>query len=199
MPGNQFDPQDIVGTKYGQLTVTSFHHTEPYFSRKDGHLYRQDYIYECGCTCGKTFQTKRILLLMGHVKSCGCLKPKNRLRNKHPSWKGHGGISSTMWKYFQEQARVRDLAFDISIEQAWELMERQGHQCALSGVPIAFDLATSGISPGTTASLDRIDSSKGYTQDNIQWVHKDVNWIKGRLSQEEFIRLCRLVALKAEQ
>ena len=29
-----------------------------------------------------------------------------------------------------------------------------------------------------TASLDRIDSTKGYVRGNIQWVHKDINWFK---------------------
>ena len=37
-----------------------------------------------------------------------------------------------------------------------------------------------------TASLDRIDSSKGYTEDNIQWVHKDVNQMKMDLPEQRF-------------
>jgi len=46
-----------------------------------------------------------------------------------------------------------------------------------------------------TASLDRIDSTKNYTIDNIQWVHKDVNKMKMDFSQEYFIEMCRLVTL----
>ena len=45
-----------------------------------------------------------------------------------------------------------------------------------------------------TASLDRIDSSRGYVIDNIQWVHKDINWLKNDWSQKEFIELCSRVA-----
>ena len=44
-----------------------------------------------------------------------------------------------------------------------------------------------------TASLDRIDNTKGYTQDNVQWVHKDINRIKSDLSQEYFLTLCKTV------
>jgi hypothetical protein len=47
-----------------------------------------------------------------------------------------------------------------------------------------------------TASLDRIDSSSGYTVNNIQWVHKMVNGLKGFLSNDEFIFWCQKVVSK---
>jgi hypothetical protein len=42
-----------------------------------------------------------------------------------------------------------------------------------------------------TASLDRIDSSKGYIIGNVQWAHKMVNRMKNDMPQEEFIEFCR--------
>ena len=45
-----------------------------------------------------------------------------------------------------------------------------------------------------TASLDRIDSTKGYTKNNIQWVHKTINKMKNVLHDEEFIQWCNLIA-----
>ena len=50
----------------------------------------------------------------------------------------------------------------------------------------------------TTASLDRIDSKKAYTVDNIQWVHKDINMLKNKYDQEYFIHMCTLVANKTK-
>jgi len=44
------------------------------------------------------------------------------------------------------------------------------------------------------ASLDRIDSSIGYVNDNVQWVHKDINMMKRIYTQEYFIYLCKLVS-----
>lgn len=44
-----------------------------------------------------------------------------------------------------------------------------------------------------TASLDRIDSSKGYVEGNVQWVHKDVNYIKQDLEESYFKKLCKLI------
>jgi archaellum component FlaC len=43
-----------------------------------------------------------------------------------------------------------------------------------------------------TASLDRVDSAKGYIKGNVQWVHKDINMMKQQYSQEYFIQMCRL-------
>ena len=37
------------------------------------------------------------------------------------------------------------------------------------------------------ASLDRIDSSIGYTLDNIQWLHNDVNISKWEFSVDKFV------------
>jgi hypothetical protein len=45
-----------------------------------------------------------------------------------------------------------------------------------------------------TASLDRIDSSKGYVEGNVQWVHKRINIMKNDLSDSEFIEWCRVVS-----
>ena len=49
-----------------------------------------------------------------------------------------------------------------------------------------------------TASLDRIDSSKGYILGNIQLVHRDVNRIKSDFEQDYFIKICKLISLKNE-
>ena len=46
----------------------------------------------------------------------------------------------------------------------------------------------------TTASLDRIDSKKGYTIDNVQWVYKKINMMKQNYDQKEFVNLCCLIA-----
>jgi hypothetical protein len=46
----------------------------------------------------------------------------------------------------------------------------------------------------TTASLDRIDSDKGYAEDNVQWVHKKINSMKQTMRDELFIEMCKRVA-----
>ena len=45
-----------------------------------------------------------------------------------------------------------------------------------------------------TASLDRIDPTKGYIEGNIQWVHKDVNRMKMDFTETRFLELVNLIA-----
>jgi hypothetical protein len=70
------------------------------------------------------------------------------------------------------------------------MFEKYDGYCALSGWEISMDWER------PTASLDRINSSLGYTKDNIQWVHSMVNMTKNKYDQELFIKMCSDVAVK---
>ena len=61
--------------------------------------------------------------------------------------------------------------------------------CQLSGEPLVFE-------PNYiyTFSLDRKDSSKGYTHDNVQWVGVSVNTAKSNLADDDFVDMCMSVA-----
>jgi hypothetical protein len=89
-------------------------------------------------------------------------------------------------------ARKRGIDWKIAIEDAWDLFVAQNGKCALTGVPIEFG---EGFNDPFTASLDRKDSTIGYTLVNVQWVHKTVNKMKQNLSEEEFIRFCGLITV----
>ncbi|RYB01382.1 hypothetical protein D3272_26475 [Lichenibacterium ramalinae] len=94
-------------------------------------------------------------------------------------------------------AAQRRLRFDIDHQFIQALLDRQGGRCALSGLPIFFDW-TRGVggtlARSTTASLGRIRTAEGYTEDNVQWLHKDVCFMRQRLGQGYFIELCTQVA-----
>jgi hypothetical protein len=86
---------------------------------------------------------------------------------------------------FKKSALSRGLQWSISLDEMYHSFDGA---CALSGWPISI------LYLDQTASLDRIDSSKGYTQDNIQWAHKMVNMAKNKYPQAEFIAMCNAVA-----
>ena len=50
-----------------------------------------------------------------------------------------------------------------------------------------------------TASLDRKDSTKGYELDNVQWIHEDLNRMKGNLPDFVFIQWCKRIAQYQEE
>lgn len=102
------------------------------------------------------------------------------------------GIFLTVFNKIKAQAIEREIEFDITMEHIGDLFEEQGGRCILSGIELTLKKHTKDTTQ--TASLDRKDSSKGYVVGNLQWVHKDLNRLKGTFSQEEFILLCKQVA-----
>lgn len=147
-------------------------------------------IYECLCDCGKIFVADRTFLTnrTKNHRSCGCKKFK--FGPNHTAWQGHGLISKDLWTQLQRGAKNRNIEFTISIEYVWDLFEKQNGKCILSGLEISF--APTGSSKySRTASLDRIDPSKGYIKDNVQWIHKHVNYMKWQFDQDYFIQMCK--------
>lgn len=171
---------DISNKKFGKLKAITL-------ARKNGkHRY-----WNCVCDCGVKKVVAQTSLINSGVKSCGCSKQIKQSANK--GWKGCGKISGGRWAGIKWKAQNRGIAFNVTIEQAWSLFEKQQGKCALTKIDLVFP-SKNRLTKEGTASLDRIDSSKGYTLENLQWVHKDINWIKNKLTQQRFIELCKSVA-----
>lgn len=162
-----------IGETYDKLTVIGF---ELVNNKKEA---------TCQCSCGNIVTRRPELLKHINVtNNCGC--------DHRGSWKGFGELSQTFMYRIKRNAKIRNMSFDISIEYLWNLYQSQNGLCALSKLPISFSKLTADAS---TASLDRIDSDIGYTKENIQWVHKDVNKMKMEFPESRFIEVCKLIAL----
>jgi len=168
---------DLSGQTFGRLTVMS----------RSGRSRGRQAVWLCSCTCGAETHVRATQLRKGKTKSCGCLKAERY------HWTGYQEISGEFWSNQKTHAQSRGRSFTLSIEQAWELFVQQGRKCAYTGLPLTFSGCYHRDKAAQTASLDRIDSAGNYTSDNVQWVHKDVNMMKQKLSHERFIELCRLI------
>jgi len=175
--------QDLSNKSFGQLTVLKRVDTTKYTKSR----------YLCNCSCGNTVEIGGDSLLNGHNKSCGCLRAS--IKDKSNKWKGCGELSGTQWNSIKNASRRRSkiLEFEITIEYAWSLFLKQNRICALSGIELDFGKNITDLN-NRTASLDRIDSSKGYIEGNIQWVHKTINVMKMDLSDSVFISFCKKIA-----
>jgi hypothetical protein len=150
-------------------------------------------LYKCICECGNIRYHTKQNLLKGTLVSCGCHK-LNCKGNKHKNWKGIGDLSRNFVCKIKSVANRRKISFLVSIEYLWELFQKQNGKCALSGLSINLPVSHYDVGHGiATASLDRINSSLGYIEGNVQWVHKEVNMMKQQLSQSRFIELCNLI------
>ena len=148
--------------------------------------------WECVCDCGNITYLPTSTLAQRNTKSCGCGKfsASNRKHVNNTCIPTYIFIAAT------RGASMRNIEFDISIEDIATQWIKQHGICALSGMKlfIAPSIRSHKIKEHTTASLDRIDSSKGYTTDNIQWIHKDINIMKNNFSEDYFIGLCGKIA-----
>ena len=105
------------------------------------------------------------------------------------------GRAAYLCRRARARARKRGLKFDLKPGPIAEAIERGA--CALTGLP--FELGP-WRRPGPhpfAPSLDRIDSSRGYTPDNVQVVCHAANQAKGAMTMEELRRL--VTALVEEQ
>lgn len=167
---------DLIGFVRGRLKVVSFSHVN-----NSGRG-----VWNCACSCGKLLKLRRDTIISAYRKSCGCLKLEGCGRGQeNKNWKGYKEISLSLYNRLKRDAAKRKLAFDVSIEDLWELFIKQDRCCALSHVSIKF--ANCKLSKETTASLDRIDSQHGYVKGNLQWVHKLVNIMKWDLPLPIFL------------
>ena len=176
------DFKDYIGQKVGKLLILSISPCKNY--NKTWYL--------CECECGRIRNVNASKLLRGIVKGCQNCKNKGA---QNARWTGYEEISGTYLKNLKSCANSRSgekAIYTITDKYLWDLFIEQGRKCKLSGLEIAF--SKNAYAKGT-ASLDRIDSAKGYIIGNVQWVHKDVNKIKTDLKQENFLKLCKLITM----
>jgi hypothetical protein len=91
----------------------------------------------------------------------------------------------------KHSARARGLPFRVTQHELWRIFEQQESRCALTGWPLSFQPAEGHT---RTASIDRIDSSKGYVSGTVQWVHRDVNRLKRNFAPDRFFAICAAVS-----
>jgi hypothetical protein len=174
-----------VGKRFGYLEVLEMIPSEK--------TLRKSYKVLCKChNCGNSEYIGDIQnILRGSTTSCGCRIDqylKNRGSNSS-QFTGYKEITGTYWGHLKAKKCERKNPLKITIEQAYALYIKQNKLCALSGLPLVF--GRSSYPRETTASLDRIDSTKGYTLDNIQWVHKNINLMKNIFKNTFFISVKR--------
>ena len=184
--------QSSVGCKYNRWLVLEY----------VGRTETSNGMLRCKCDCGTEQNVRYYDLVSGQTQGChSCsteLKSKNCGKYKRKfgkdNWKfnGYEKLSGHQWAVLKYGAKKRGLEFTITTEYAYKILEKQGFKCFLSNLPI--ELGNQSINNGRwTATLDRIDSTKGYIEGNVQWLHKDINTMKWAFTQEQFIDYCRLV------
>lgn len=161
--------EDLTGKRFGWLIALSYVKNDKFDKA----------IWKVRCDCGKEKNINASGMKAEIVHSCGCYKRKKLST-------GYKDISGSWWRRLYKAAIQRGFDFNITLEEVWNLFIKQNKKCALSGVNLVM-YPNNDKYYLQTASLDRINSMKGYHINNIQWVHKRINFLKRNYPEEELL------------
>jgi len=183
--------KDLVGKKFEYLTILEI-------------LPNDKVVCECDCGTVRAFNWRDIK--RGKTKGCGCrrntpelkerARERARLMVKNGIFNGGGDMHSKKnreFKYcFKNINRKNRKECLVSIEDLKDVWNKQNGYCAYSNLKLVLP-THSDICPDVpykVASVDRIDSSKPYTKDNIQFVSRTINYAKNSMPHQE---MCKFI------
>jgi len=169
-----------VGEQFGSWTVLK---EDWYDSEKNASF------VEVQCKCGVKKVVRKFTIQKGISKKC-------RQCMGNESFTGYEKLGGYHLNQIQRSARNRNLEYKVKPKELWDLLVQQDFKCVLSGELIELSRTIDNKTKVQTASLDRIDNSKGYTIDNVRWVHKVINQMRSNRTDKEFISWCRKVTKK---
>lgn len=181
-----------VGDIFGNWTVIDPEEKHMYPDSTNSSRYTKGVLVEC--PHGVQIRVP-IWNLHNTHRHAGCKQCGNEAK-----FKGCGDLSGSYLNSIIQRAEKKKLKYNVAPEYLWNLFLEQDRKCALSGVDITLDrhFGTNSRDNTTkftqTASLDRIDSAKGYIEGNVQWIHKQVNLMKLDMGQDEFVDFCDLIS-----
>lgn len=170
--GNPIHRQSIkTGDRFGKLSVVEIH--------KD--LKNRRYLATCLCDCGRTKTTSFRNLQRGCTTHCGCVPT---ITNKGLP-EGESCRNSLIQSY-KSNARSKGLPFTLTSDKCVSLFQGA---CFFCGQPPS-EVFTKKNHKGsyTYSGIDRIDSSQGYTPENVVSCCTACNFLKGNRSNEQFLR-----------
>lgn len=118
-------------------------------------------------------------------------KRSEERRSQAKSWreKRHGTIKM-MHLAARLRARKKQISYELSPEFIDVILSSQGDKCVLTGLDFVYESDSEYKVRPFAPSLDRKDTSKGYSLDNIQIVCIIANKARNEYSMEIFDQMC---------
>jgi hypothetical protein len=117
------------------------------------------------------------------------LDEKTNYQSGHKDW-----VTNNILNYrlvsARNRAKYKNLEFNITLNDLEELFKTQNNICPYSGLELTHSYDGNKFN---TISLDRIDSNKGYTKDNIQIISSLVNEMKNSLDNNDFLHMIKKI------
>ncbi len=174
------DENIILSKKFGKLKVLEI--LPPLPTAKSKYHKR----CKCICDCGKERVIRLDAIIYNWTKSCGCLQKES------------GKDEFTPFRFFLANARKRTkkrnvklIECNLNLLYLKQLWEKQGGICPYTGIKMELAEVSNkrtriNMNPAQ-ASLDRIDSSKGYIKGNVEYVCVSINYAKNGFTKEKIL------------
>jgi hypothetical protein len=183
---------DLIGKTFGRLKVIK---RVP----KPKHVKKKQIYWECICECGQKSIVCTANLKNGNSKSCGCLCME-RLNGIHYTERDiELDVFRPILAAIKTRARGyknhRKIFLDLSLCELKEVWEKQRGICVYTGMRLLLPSWSDRKRGGqmNLASVDRIDSARGYTKDNIQYVCLMANYAKNCFSHTDMLYFCKCI------
>lgn len=149
-------------------------------------------LWEVQCDCKETTKWVQANELMNPNKHFKCQKCAAIDRGEIQAINNGkiGELKLTQYTRIKRSAEKRNIEFNVSLEDLWNLFISQKQICAITG-----DF----IETINSASLDRIDSTLWYINGNVQWVTYQANVSKHIMNMSELYEFCKKVLKYADQ
>lgn len=116
---------------------------------------------------------------------------KAKARELNLAWRASSPASALLYSC-RKSAKARGLECTLTLERVIELAEPM--VCSVSGLPLRWDKEGDSFRNPWVPSIDRLDNSRGYHDDNIRLVCCAFNIMRSDFSDEVVKTLARAVA-----
>ena len=174
--------EDLTGKKFGRFTV---------IKRVNCNIIPKVTMWECKCDCGNIKNVPAGRIKSGGAKSCGCIVIENSIKLSKKNSK-RTPRESTAYKIWNDS--YNNSGDDLSFEDFLKLSQMDCFYCGAkpSNVQNIANKKSSEYFRNNAKfiynGIDRLDSQKYHTLNNIVVCCKKCNYAKNDRSKEEFLK-----------
>lgn len=163
---------DITGERFGRLIVI-----------KLDHINKRGTYWLCKCDCGSN---PKVIsgrgMRKGLIVSCGCYQKE---RQKEANKIGFAEASfNVIYNEYKKRSEKNGRSFSLSVEYFKKLINSN---CTYCGEPPSNKKICRGNGDYVYSGIDRLDSCKGYEEENVVSCCKICNFMKKTMGQQEFL------------
>lgn len=135
------------------------------------------------CACGTQKEVDAYTLVKGKSTSCGC----NRVGENAPNWQGINGLSKTDLSRNLSHTITEGGA--VTATAAIQAYNMQSGTCVVTGQTLSAGCA----------SLERIDPSQPYSNNNVLWVHNSISPVVATYGVQGAVTIANAVVSNTSQ